>query len=141
MTMPLLVIGPAQGSWPESSPSWGQGYVWGTQASLQFLSSSLSMHLSLSLSLSSLFFFLTMYYCVCMSLSFQGTEDRIVCLSPGPHRCLPAGLSQDMISLIPACLGHLLFLSPYLGRAAFSSLLNHGCSFHDPNKFGAHDTN
>lgn len=55
-----------------------------------------------------------------------------VCLSPGPCRCLQAGLSQDMRSLLSACPEHLLFLCPSLCRAALSSLLNRDRSFHDP---------
>lgn len=37
-----------------------------------------------------------------------------VFLSPGPCRCLPAGLSRDMRSPLSACPEHLLFLSPSL---------------------------
>lgn len=97
-----------------------------------------SVYASVSLSLSSFFFLrcITVSACLCL---FKGQRTELsVCLLVPIGVCWLASLKTR--SLIPACPGHLLFLSPYLGRAAFSSLLNHGCSFHDPSKFGAHDT-
>lgn len=82
-----LVAGPARGCWQRGARPAGRGMCGEPRP-----------------------VFCPFVFLVCVSVSLC----LAVPLSPGPCRCLPAGLSEDTRSPLSACPEHLLFLSPSL---------------------------